>query len=1008
MRYTRFAAFAGIGIGLLTQGAIAARPSPNVGDQTPQNYEQVEGAVDQIEPFLEGSMCGGWKADTVNGKVSTVTGVPGRNHVWDGNIPSGMAVRLDENGDGNKDNDFQYPENTVGLSTVCSQGTNQRSLNPWRFINGRPFEVGRPENAEAYPYPYFTDPPCRWRVKNEDGSFSDSAPSIPLRPISEYDPPPQYGQLDQSTEPRDRQSPPVCESFCRYLNTYVYIDCVNVQYLPDPDTGEPYPACAPQDMKPLFICNDQPADGAVESCAPGNPPTPGVTPNSRTCIGDGCRCPGPGCGQAEGYQSYYRKYEQGTYSRAPLEGIDGLQDRSSNGGPVACYGFYEEFDPYKKQTSAKDRRCVINIDVSTYRDSQKGKGEYGQNNDYDRNPNEAANQREGGNYDKDKDLWYLKFSGAFSLLNETVFDKDFGKDLTNVFLNVDRLDTSDMHATVQVNPQKPVAVSNTIRTFDDTGSGRIVVSWWQKQESEMAEILHPSTLRLLLPAGWSFGADPEDPFFKRVTKVVQDKQDLRSDRIELQIDAEEDALGEAIGYIERSVLLHVEEEPVPVLLPMGSSTEFRVRAEQWCMWYMQNFQKKNCDDAPQEVKDLIEKLEEYADNIDNARLLRGELARYAGKVLQLQREIVKPISTWVSENVDRYKTVLQEQADIRSRYTAEWTEIQLIFNSFNDEANLPWCMNQRFTSPVYSLLDEWLPSRQMGGRISADELPNISVKAKEDIIVDLSTITYMTGSIALPVLKPVQIRITDIPLPPASKEHGITEELPDLPSVEDIRQHLRTATQNLPKPPTNVKAPPPLDIAPLGEDALNSLGQTVGGIRDTLTGMRDRYDRFWKSIGPLRPGEDGGRNGIKQMKENLECYGWDSDTCQHVEMDLIERFVRIGSRPLVMLNEDYESGGAPKSFGGTCIASDDVCSPVHPENGKPRTQWEIIGPRTLPEFIDDLRRNVRNETLPLPVGGISSSAMPHYDIDLNDLLPFHDVPKPIDLSPPRSSSSSSQ
>lgn len=1005
MRCTRFAASVAFTLGLLPGVMTAA--SLKIDDQTPQSYDDVETVVDtKIPQNLEELQCGGWKVETVNGKISQVSGVPGRVTQWNGSIVSGMGTRIDTNGNGDKNDDYIFPDSTTGLTVSCWDNLDRVTKRVWRYAGSHPNEVQQVD--ETYPHPYFTDPACRWRLEKEDGSFSDQAPSIPLKQISEYPSPPKYGQLKD--EPVDRQSPPNCVNFCKYVNTYQFITCRNVGAAIDPLTLVPYFTCAPEDMVPHFLCSEQPVEGNAETCMPGQPAT--QWPNARTCKGAECRCSGIGCINnpiGDPYLSYYRQY-QGAYARMPLTGIDGLNDKNSNAAQVACYGFYNEFDPFKKQTRPEDRRCVINIDVSTYKESQKGKGQYGQNSSLpDRDPNEDANQRNNGAFDDAADLWYQKFTGGFSLLNEKVFDETYDKDLTNVFLNLDKLDKASMRATEQITAAKPLAISNTIRAFDDTGTGRIVVTWWQKQQNEMAAMLHPSVVRILLPAGWAFGADPDDPFFKRVKREEKDVFDSRSERIELQITAEEDILGSALGYIERSLLLNVEEEPVTVVLPVGSPTEFRALAEQWCMWYIREFNKKDCTDAPTDVKNLMDRLEEYADRADDVRALRGELARYAGKIIELQLAITQPISTWVKSNIDKYRNLLEEQRVIRERFSGPWRETEEIFNKFHDETNLPWCMNQRYTSPIYSLLDEWLLSRNIGGRISADFLPKITAKPQEDLTIDFSTIAYMTGSVVLPVLKPVQIRIGDLPTPPdRGQEHGITRSYPPLPSIQNIRTYIQQAADNLPQPPSNVEQPPTIKIDNLGDAGIQQLAGQIALIRLTVEDMNDRYDKFWKSIGPLKPGEpDGGRSGIKQMKENLECSEWNSDTCQHVEMDLMERFVRIGSRPLVMLNEDYESRNYVRSFGGVCLPADDVCTPTHPETAVPRMQWDIYGPQTEVEFMDQLRNNIRTETLPQPVGGLSSSAFPTYDTDPRHLLPAHDVPDAIDLTPPSSSSSSS-
>ena len=84
---------------------------------------------------------------------------------------------------------------------------------------------------------------------------------------------------------------------------------------------------------------------------------------------------------------------------------------------------------------------------------------------------------------------------------------------------------------------------------------------------------------------------------------------------------------------------------------MGSPTELRAIAESWCTWGIGYTNRtitddqadsriNNCDGAPSEVLALMQKLELYAERIEDVRGLRGELAYYLSRVLQTQRDIV--------------------------------------------------------------------------------------------------------------------------------------------------------------------------------------------------------------------------------------------------------------------------------------------------------------------------------------------------------------------------------
>jgi hypothetical protein len=942
----------------------------SISNQTPQSFDDVKTAIQQIPQELDKAKCGGWADESVGGKIATVNGVPGRQHVWNGSILSGMATRADSNGNQNIDDDFSFPDATKGLMTACSAGKSEIMKSVW--CGGEPGSTCE----KLFDHPYFEDPPCRWGA---DGKSADP------------------------------NAPGTCSNFCRWVNTYTYTDCRPENVQPALDALGNFTGWFCTNPEQRWICSDDWVgnNANVESCDPAGPPT--QWPNATSCQGDACRCPGPGaCVQSPfgiPYNSYFRQYE-GEYSRNKVQAAP--KDVASNTAPVACFGFYNEFDPKTRKTMLEDRRCVINIDVASMYDTQQGKGEYGQKSSLpDRNPNENANQRNGGQFNAQGDLWYMKFSGGFSLLSEKTFKDVFDQDLTNVFLNIGALDKASMRATEQLDAKRPLAKSNTVRAFDDTGERRTAAQWWQKQQSEMAGVLHPPIVRILMPAGWSFGVDTDDPFFKDKVKETSDEFDRRNKRIEVQLDADEDVLGTALGYIERSLVLRVEEEPVPLIVPMGSPAEFRAKAEAWCTWYMEQYQKKNCDDAPDDVKKLMTRLEKYADTVDDVRKLRGELARYAGKLLQTQQEITRPIGTWIQANMNEYRRVLNEQEALRAGLGGKWRSVQDGMNRFETQTNLPWCMNQRFTAPVLSLLDDWLPARANGGSMTADNLPDLAAPPVEDIIIDFSTLAYIPRFVPLPVLQPVQIRLGDLPAPPDGKEYEKIPDFPDFPSAAAISDNIRKAADDLPLLSEDVPSPPPIKFNVLGQQGIAQLEGKIGQIEVLLSVMDDRYKKFWKSIGPLKPGEVDSSEDLelKLQKEKLGCMDWDDKTCQHVEMDLVERFMRIGSRPLVMLNEDYDSRGPAKIFEGACLPGDDVCTPAHPESTGERHQWEILGPTSGNDRVDTIRRNIRNNSLPTPVGGISPANFPKYDTDIGDLLPVYDVPRAIDLSPQSSSSS---
>ncbi len=998
----------GLGLPVL---ALAARP-PYVVEERPPDVATLRRQVTQeIPAYLEASQCGGWDlSQSVAGKIATVEGVPGRSGDWDGAILSGMAVRSD---------DYHFPaqETTQGFVTACDSDTS--------FVTKLVWDEDRHRRVPRdFPHPYFTDPICRWRLIAGD-------PPIPLPPDTVFAPAEfteQEVQVDPVTgerTPGNRLplSPPACADMCEYLNRWQYKDCLQTVEMLDESGnvildqfGVPLRTCPDANWGMRYLCTDVPVD-AGGSCAPGDR---NGGPNARACTGAECRCPTgdmADClfspmGEEDGsspvgrwYLSYFRQYV-GRFFRDLVPQAADDQEAEENIG-VACYGFYDEFDPKVERTGWRDRRCVINIDVSDRRTTQRGKGVYGQTSALPDITPAARNP----SFDAEEDLWYPNLGGGFSLLSEKVFQEEYGRDLAAVYR--EGLDAARVSALPQLTAQRPLAQSNAIRAFDDTAQERTIASWWQKQQQEVSVLLHRPVIRLILPAAWLFGADALDPLLSAAARPVAGPPDLRGERIEVQIAAEEDLLGAALRGVERSLLFSVREEPVPVVVPLGSPTEFRAVAEAWCLWWMRQRNQPHCEDAPEEVRQLRATLLDYADRIEDVRMVRGELARYAGNLLALQAAVTQPLRDWVREHLDAYRAVLDEQRAIADAVTERWETARHVMERYQSVTNRPWCMNQRFTLPVYSLLDEWMPTRAQGGGVHnavAGEggvpLPTLSIPRPEDVIVDLSDLKLGTGTLALPVLRPVQIRMTHLPRPPTvdTLSHGLTDPLPQLPPLDPVLDAVRRAADGLPDAPA-ASAPPPPDLPIVLGPRITMLLSTLDWIGWTVTGMDERTRLFWESIGPFTPQEREAQAGDPQShlarKNRLECAEWDDPLCQHVEMDLVERLTRIAARPDVQLREDSLSVGAPQVF-PTCPPENRACQPLHPEGDTPRIRWELGSPDQGSSVVERMRSAVRDATLPAPVGTQDPALLPRYDIEPDELLPPYDVPPPIDLRPPPS------
>ncbi len=901
-------------------------------DKDNDKDKQKQKEKENISAYLDAAQCGGWNMElSVEGRIADTENLPGHEGDWKGNIPSGMALRND---------DLTYPDGAAGLFTACEDSRFESEKTAWRDdAQGRiPITVN---------YPYFEDPPCLWL---------DNAP---------VDGP---------------QTPEKCQEFATWTNGYTYADCRDENIIPVFDDEGNYLFSYCGKWEDRYVCSDEWVEGGRG--------------NSASCTGSECRCDGTQAScvtspfNGRPYRSFYRRYDA-NYKRLSVP--DAPKDVANKDARFGCYGLYEEFDPKTHQTQEKDKRCIADINLEEMKKTQLGKGKYGQDSNL---PDPPAAKRNEGKYDKDKDLWYVLLGQAIDFVNSGLqAEKNYT--LTTFLSNLSR---GTQKATVQLTTEKPVAKHSYIRAFDETGESRMLTKWWQTQQTRLQTFVHGPVLRLVLPTTWAIGAST-DPFLEKAESKEEKSLDDRSKRIEVQIRAGKDTLGEAISFIDRSLTLQVIEEPLPIILPLVDPMELRATAASWCAWASAQKGEANCDGADAKVTELIKDLNAYADAIEDYRALRADISEYSAELLKLQQEVTKPLTDWLKKNIDDYKKSVESRKEIADQIAPILENAQGILATFHDETNLPWCMNQRFTIPIFSLLDPWLPSRANGGEISEEGLPSLPDPGTvpQDIIVDLSKISYMQTSIRATLLQPQQVRLA-IPRPP---HMDAIEELPDIgKEVQKIRDALKKSREQLPKvrqkgaPPT-ITLPEPIDPVTIAE-----MRTGAAGIVTLFTEMKETYDEFWQSMGPLDSDEgekDGESDGAKsaredrnkekqelrEKKQKLEC-DWGVSPCVHVEMDLVERLTRVGSRPLVFLKEDYESTGSGRTLASDCPPEDHVCLLMHPEKSEPLQGWQIRAPEENDNSgnEDDARKTLRSLSFPKPAGSAEKKDIPPYDATL--------------------------
>lgn len=955
--------------------------------------------------------------------IAKVNGVPGREGYPLGAYEYGMAERVEEGG--RYDDGFQFPDATTGFTTTCAPGypdTKKWIFFCWDAPQGTPGCLGD-RYEQDMGYPYFQDPICRWRLRG-GGTYN----------------PPKYTAGDfeeiEGGEDPPGQTPGLCEETRDYLNRWQYFDCL----ISVPTDDGPMCLC----WGDRYICDDHVVIGSEYGICDAFP----NHPNAQDCTGEECRCGGEAretqCKRTGvppdwvgpdnlPYRSYYRKY-QGSYERAALDTQVPEDKAQETDVPVACYGFYEEFDPKRRRASRGDYRCVIDMNVDERAETQQGKGEYlGPGGDA---PLPAAEP-----FKEAVDSWWQLLPGGFAHLSPKEESLSVALAGYPNAIGIGTPQSTDPDA------WNGWSIRSLVRDIDDTGPLGTVSRWWHKQQTAVNSLLTPPKLRLVHVPPWAMGLGSDQEIFG--ASSAASSADLwaspRERPLDQQIHAREDLVGQILSYIHHS-LFAVEEAPLPVLVPDGSPSEFRARAQALCAWYITNNPgARDCAAASGRTRETIDRLEEYARRIDDVRQLRAQLTELVTELLQSQRAVLQPLYEWSEHNLSIYEDY-QQQRDAVLALGQQWQGVARVYDEFHERSNAPWCMDHRFTTAIYSLLDPWLPPRSdegnatqfpagpggpvfgpaetVGGDGEADPpagaLPSLElvpVLAQRDTVMDLSVFNSIRSPLVLPVLKPVQVRLhLEAFGPPAGTDDSAIPKLPPLPDIAPLLAAVDAAKAQLPTfcgPPSDSVTPDPdCPSVPSAQRAqkpdywsdaeLGAIAQTINEIGGVVAGMNDRYKTFWESLNPE------GDERVEEEKDKLKCVAWDSSVCRHVEMDLLERFTRIGSRPAVLLAEDFKAVGTLRGFAGACLPDDETCQLLNPENVYPRGGWQLTTQASSGASSDaaltGVRTQLRNASMVVPVGSIDDETFPPYAADRGALQLIFETPASIDLTPSSSSS----
>lgn len=555
--------------------------------------------------------------------------------------------------------------------------------------------------------------------------------------------------------------------------------------------------------------------------------------------------------------------------------------------------------------------------------------------------------------------------------------------------------------------------------FDDTDH-RAFSAYWEAQQKELLTMIADPQTRLILPARFLVGIDDDDPLFQYVTHKI-----VRPDGIvELTLRAGPEDLRSVILSMQRMFIAPLQEVEIPVLVPLASDLEINTLLFQWQQWKQYEL-AKNLPDQAALADPLINKLTEYQTRIAEVRRMRGALANELTTLYDGQKKIREYFASWFTDESDQF-TLTLAHAEQRRELRRVW---RLLQNSLlqTDACQLLWCSNQRYSVPVYSLLDAWWgdqPSgeaRNKGYELGSDsrfdpplDLRDLGYKRPDDQVFDFSSMNFPRGPLLVPVLSPVQVKIR-LPSPPIIGVDPPSVDtfptLPDLPD-ENVFDSFLPPDVTIDEAPVVTLPPTPdleeaitilrkiriivdgtdIDRQIEQENALKNSG-SMEDIQIPRRGellnpdsMLGAYCRFPQSI--LIPPDS---TDLTHISDSIEVDHSDTDDAKgnpariiHVENELRERLARLFSRWQPNRMEDYagRTGRLGQDFpdprnppecheGILCI--------FLPAETTEKTSWQWFMPTLSNDFINSIADTVRRSLPDVPVADRNTAEQNKYN-----------------------------
>ncbi|MBP7114248.1 MAG: hypothetical protein KBA40_02220 [Candidatus Peribacteraceae bacterium] len=953
---------------LLAGSAVAAPFVPKI--NTPTSYKDVRFGLNELRENIDSVQCGGWDEDTNAGV--TGTGVSG--YVPIPEISPDLPGRINTNALGSPTGglgtrgDFEFPDSAWGYSSAC----------------------------DIYQDNYVDDDLARMKLDmniKEDGSVEVVAG---------------VGKVDINPHDwclrMDKATPKYCkrlyDAWAQAAAMIPREDPAAVCPCPEPNDGCP-------SRPPKRYCFDPPytfeCTGTSTKQTAVTTLFPDAPPQNTTCRTtwrpafynkmDECHSEeykdddgntrfkivvDKGGGHAAIASSYYRHYAQAFM--VPAITVTAPAGDNTWQVRAECYEYYKElnddgtdFDPKFDVSHGIDEQCEFVISTDDEQNPRNPEWRSGDGHDQKETvkPDPSIVQESPRDSRPSPEPWVTDTE-----TNLTLIDMEKLKQRQEDF--DDPTDVTGIMGTMLTTKQRgSKTVPKNARTdqFDDSDD-RDLSAFFEAQQRELLKMTADPQTRLIMPARFLVGLAEDDPLFQYVSGTVS-----RSDgTVEITLKAGLEDIGNVLVSFQRIFVAPIQEVRIPVLVPLVSVTEIDARIADWKQWKVHEESaaaEQERTSMASSADPLIDKLMSYRDRAEEVRLMRGALLTYLEKLFDSQKQIREYFANWYRENSDLL-LVSAEHAVQRRELKRIWRLLQRSMLQA-DECQMLWCSNHRYSTPVYSLLDNWWgesgPGQKRDRDYQPESLTDLGYTQPDDQLYDFSDVKFPRDPWLIPTLWPVSVAVR-LPLPPLVGEAPPSADtFPDLPALPDDMifdafpvPNVDLPTAPLITPPVTQDLEPAKDIlrafrtmidgtdigTQMAEEASLAAGASIDGGDDNFPldrgNMRGAYCRFPSSI-IIPPNEDQG-NGSKIV---------------HVENDLKERLARLFSRWMPEREEDYAGRVARRTqdFGRVKPPCHEgmVCYLLPPEM-RMITTWQWFMPNVTGGNFTNVGNTLRNETLP--------------------------------------------